>query len=248
MANGRGGRITGRRGPRQPGDRGDQDGPVAQRRRDLDGEPADRALAAAPARRRREAGAPNEGLVALQTAELLRTTLLSRSDLPRRPRPRRTARRPPARLRSQRSRRRRRRRPECRQRAARCSARRRRSRCRPGYSQPRGRQAVRPRAGLQRAVASRHDQRPGRLRERRGGWPARRVHALRAPGKRAVRALPRRGGAVIRLERDRDRQRTRCSPTPGSTTAGAIYVRADGGVAATRWLRLGARAVAGAVP
>ena len=34
----------------------------------------------------------------------------------------------------------------------------------------------------------------------------------------------------------------------GSTTAGAIYVLADGGVAATRWLRLGARAVAGAVP
>jgi hypothetical protein len=27
-------------------------------------------------------GAPNEGLVALQTAELLRTTLLSRSDVP----------------------------------------------------------------------------------------------------------------------------------------------------------------------
>jgi hypothetical protein len=38
-------------------------------------------------------GAPNEGLVALQTAELLRTTLLSRSDLP--PAPPRTAAAPP---------------------------------------------------------------------------------------------------------------------------------------------------------
>ena len=40
------------------------------------------------------AGAPNEGLVALQTAELLRTTLLSRSEIRRRPRRARRRRRP----------------------------------------------------------------------------------------------------------------------------------------------------------
>ena len=55
------------------------------------------------------------------------------------------------------------------------------------------------------------------------------------------------GGAVIRL----NATATANAPllaNSGSTTAGAIYVRADGGVAATRWLRLGARAVAGVVP
>ena len=37
-------------------------------------------------------------------------------------------------------------------------------------------------------------------------------------------------------------------PAPRARRPAAIYVRADGGVEATRWLRFGVRAVAGAVP
>jgi hypothetical protein len=55
------------------------------------------------------------------------------------------------------------------------------------------------------------------------------------------------GGAVIRLNAS-------AIATPplvansGSTTAGAIYGRADGGLEVTRWLRFGVRGVAGVVP
>lgn len=55
------------------------------------------------------------------------------------------------------------------------------------------------------------------------------------------------GGALIRLNATATTSAP-LSANAGSTTAGAIYVRADGGVEATRWLRIGVRAVAGAVP
>jgi hypothetical protein len=55
------------------------------------------------------------------------------------------------------------------------------------------------------------------------------------------------GGALIRLDADA----TTMSPLvahSASTTAAAVYLRADGGVEATRWLHVGVRGVAGAVP
>jgi hypothetical protein len=55
------------------------------------------------------------------------------------------------------------------------------------------------------------------------------------------------GAAVIRLNATATAN-TPLEPNAGNTTAGAIYGRADGGFHATRWLSVGARAVAGIVP
>ena len=201
--------------------------------------------------RRRTAGAPNEGLVALQTAELLRTTLLSRSDVP--PAPRRATRRrranapaiakhrraapPPA--------------------VGRVASRHRRA-VQPrqpaihdaglGDRQPRRRPAVRHRAGRQRAVARQHDHGPGRFgRAFARGWSARASFVrYERPGSRLY-GIAAAGGAVDSPQRDRDRHAPLLASS-GSTTAGAIYVRADGGFEATRWLRLGAARGRGVVP
>jgi hypothetical protein len=55
------------------------------------------------------------------------------------------------------------------------------------------------------------------------------------------------GGAVIRLNATATANPPLLANS-GSTTAGAIYGRADGGLEATRWVRFGVRAVAGVVP
>jgi hypothetical protein len=70
----------------------------------------------------------------------------------------------------------------------------------------------------------------------RHDWPNARLYGIAAAG-----------GALIRLNADA----TTSAPlvaNSGSTTAAALYVRADGGVEATRRLHLGIRGVVGAVP
>ena len=53
--------------------------------------------------------------------------------------------------------------------------------------------------------------------------------------------------ALIRLNADATTS-TPLVAHSGSTTAAALYLRADGGVEATRWLHVGLRGVIGAVP
>ena len=222
---------------------------VAQGRRGLDSEPADRPFADAPAHRRRARRVPNEGLVALQTAELLRTTLLSRSEVPPSappPAPRRGAAGDPAGDRDVAAG------PAvCERAGGRRGAVQSRRRCLDAgvvQRQLRRRQAGRRRAGCQRAAATRARSAAQRARPASArGWSARRCSCAttgRRPGLYAIAAA---GGALIRLDADA----TPTSPLvahSASTTAAAVYVRADGGVEATRWLRVGVRAVAGAVP
>jgi hypothetical protein len=55
------------------------------------------------------------------------------------------------------------------------------------------------------------------------------------------------GGAVIRLNAVTTTNLP-LTATSGTTTAGAIYARADGGLEANRWFRFGLRTIAGVVP
>jgi hypothetical protein len=66
------------------------------------------------------------------------------------------------------------------------------------------------------------------------------------PGSRFF-ALGAAGAAVIRVSAEGAASEPLVAHS-GTTTAGAIYARADGGVVAARWLRLGFRLVGGAVP
>ena len=194
-------------------------------------------------------GAPNEGLVALQTAELLRTTLLSRSELPPRPaaaaaapgdhRPEIAAPQPPPPPRALAGRLRRAVQPRRRQ-------------CRVaglGDGQPRRRPAVRRRAGCQRPVCWAGTISGPEGSATVGAWLAGAAVFVRcepADGRLyAIAARGRRG--------DSPRRRTqppmpRWSPTRRATTAGALYVRADGGFEVAWWLRFGVRGVAGVDP
>jgi hypothetical protein len=73
------------------------------------------------------------------------------------------------------------------------------------------------------------------------------IFVRRDPPESRLYAIGAAGAAVIRL----NAQATANAPLTAhsqSTTAGAIYLRADGGLKATGWLRIGVRAVAGAVP
>ena len=198
-------------------------------------------------------GAPNEGLVALQTAELLRTTLLSRSDVPPAPSVSVSASRssPPAAP------------PEPAPPA-------------PPPSPPRSAlQAgagalLSPGAGdpaLQLWMTISHNVvgpfgialdlsgplRAGTLTGPEGSatigaWLAGAAVFWRyerpATGLYAIAAA---GGAVLRLDAKATAVESLLA-NARTTTAGALYGRADGGFAAARWFRVGVRAIAGAVP
>lgn len=188
---------------------------------------------------------PNEGLVALQTAELLRTTLLSRSDLPPKAPPPPPSVEPPSEK------------PIAPPGPPTVSL---QAATGPLYSpgssitmqawgtlssvvvRPFG-LAVDASAPLQSSTITGPE---GSASLRWWLFGAAAFMRYDRPGSRLY-GIAAAGGAVIRL----NATATANAPllaNAGSTTAGAIYVRADGGVAATRWLRLGARAVAGVVP
>jgi hypothetical protein len=190
-------------------------------------------------------GGPNDGLVALQTAELLRTTLLSRSDLPLPP-----PRVPPANLQQT---------------------------APPGPPPPpsAGLQAAAgvlysPGAGdpamqlwmtfgqfIKRPFGIALDVsaplRPSTLRGPEGSanvgaWLAGGTLFLAyEPPDSSLHARLAAGGAAIRLTVDGEASFPLVASSH-TTTAGAVYARADGGFQMTWWLQFGARAVAGLVP
>lgn len=193
-----------------------------------------------------QAGPPNEGLVALQTAELLRTTLLSRSDLPPAP-PRQTQPETPPQITAPET-------PPPPPSAGLQAA--------SGvmFSPGGGDPAVQVWLTLSHVV-----KRPfgialdlsGPMRQGKisgpegsaniGAWlvganlyldyePGNGLYARAAVGAAAIR-LTAEGAATSPLV-----------ASSQSTTAGAVYGRADGGIELAWWLRLGLRAVAGAVP
>jgi len=193
---------------------------------------------------------PNEGLVALQTAELLRTTLLSRSEVPStdKPPPRNATPNvsevapppPPQPLQP----------PATSLQAAAGVL------ISPGVDP--GMQlwltvshVIAGRVGL--ALDASGPLRPGTISGPEGkatvdAWLGGATLFMRydKPDSRLY-AIAAAGGAVIRIKGTA----TANSPLlagSGSATAGAIYGRADGGVQANRWLRFGVRAIAGVVP
>ncbi len=197
------------------------------------------------------AGAPNEGLVALQTAELLRTTLLSRSDAPAPTSTATTPRAvattsaqlvapPPP--------------PSPPSAGVQAGA---GALFSPGAGDPAmqvwftvSRVVVRP-FGI--ALDFSLPVRPGTVSGPEGSASLKAylvgatVFARYERPETGLYAIAAAGGALIYL----NAEGTAALPltaTTGSTTVGAVYVRADGGFEATRWLRFGLRAVAGAVP
>jgi hypothetical protein len=189
------------------------------------------------------AGAPNEGLVALQTAELLRTTLLSRSETPPKPPPPPP---PPA--------------PEIKTPPSPPS----------GSVDLAGGPLFSPGggdvvmhgwltlgwrfagplgialdlSGPMYANTITGPEGSAKLNAYLGGVSL--FVRQEQPGSRFF-VVGAAGAAVIRV----NAEGTANAPlvaSSGSSTAGAIYARADAGFVATRWLRLGGRLVAGAVP
>jgi hypothetical protein len=198
------------------------------------------------------AGAPNEGLVALQTAELLRTTLLSRSEVPGTSSGGAAARGAPAASLSQISA------PAPAPSAASTGL---QAAAGALYSPGAGNPAIQAWLTLNRVIVGRVGLSldmsaplyPGTLSGPEGSasvgaWlagAAAFVRYERPDGH--VYATVAMGAAVIRV----NAEGTTNAPFVGtteSTTAGAGYVRLDGGVEIARWLRFGGRAVAGAVP
>jgi len=195
------------------------------------------------------AGAPNEGLVALQTAELLRTTLLSRSELPATtpPPPRGTTPASPPQIAVVAP-------PSPPSAGVQAGA---GALFSPGAGDPAmqvwftvSRVVVRP-FGL--ALDFSAPVHPGTVSGPEGSatlsaWLAgAAVFARYERAETGLYAIAAAGGALIRL----NAEGTAALPltaTTGSTTVAAVYGRADGGFEAARWLRFGLRAVAGAVP
>jgi len=191
-------------------------------------------------------GAPNEGLVALQTAELLRTTLLSRSDLPPAP-----PRGPPATNR-----------PEIAAPAAPPPPPSGAVQAATGalYSPGAGNVAwqvwvtvshvVRRPFGVALDVSG-----PARPSTITGPEGAATVGAWLAGASLYVDYEPGSGpygrvalgGAAIHLTADGSAADP-LVPSSQSATAGAVYARADGGFELAWWLRLGVRGVAGVIP
>jgi hypothetical protein len=191
---------------------------------------------------------PNEGLVALQTAELLRTTLLSRSDLPPKaappPPPPDVA--PPIAPPTPRGP------PSMSLQAASGVL----------YSPGGGDPALQLWVTLSRVVAGPFGLaldisaplRPGTISgpegsSRLGAWlGGASVFVRQERAEARLYAIAALAAGAIRL----NGQETVAAPSlrgsSQSTTAGVIYLRADGGVKATHWLRFGLRALAGAVP
>jgi hypothetical protein len=197
------------------------------------------------------AGTPNEGLVALQTAELLRTTLLSRSELPPKAPPPSSAPAGPADGPPQ------------------SAATEPRSPARSALQAAAG-ALLSPGAGdpaLQLWMTISHNVvgpfgvaldvsgplRAGTLSGPEGSatigaWLAGAAVFWRyerpTTGLYAIAAA---GGAVIHLDARATAVQSLLANS-GSTTASAIYARADGGFAAAYWLRFGLRVVAGTIP
>jgi len=197
------------------------------------------------------AGPPNEGLVALQTAELLRTTLLSRSDVPRAPaaapRPPAAAPAPPPEIKESGP-------PPPVTAGLQLGA---GALYSPGAGDPSIQLWVSVNRVLREPFGIALDVsvpvRAGALSGPEGSanvdaWLVGAsvfMHGERiASGLYGTLAA---GAALIRLNAVGSASAPLLASTQ-SATAGAGYVRADGGLDLTRWLRVGVRAVAGAVP
>jgi len=190
-------------------------------------------------------GAPNEGLVALQTAERLRTTLLSRSDVPVVKAPPPPVKPPPVEPPPP---------PRPPSVALQAAA-------GPLFSPGAGGVAVQAWLTLGFIVArplgvALDVSAPLRSSTLTGPEGSASIDPWMAGASLFVRherpesrlyVLAAAGAAVVRLNASATANDP-LVPGSASTTAGAIYFRADGGFHATNWLNIGVRAVAGAVP